>query len=151
GRIGGKHLRALEADETGTTAAVHVKPVPSPEPVGAGSFVTDEPVLPEADYIEAVHGFIAQFGGLPNARQSRLFLAQYGVVDPVTGSVLTEGQLRPTLHDFKMQAPQPSAAGWSNRPKISRCGYRPWPTERMTKVHALAHWRTVTALPGCHD
>jgi uncharacterized spore protein YtfJ len=67
----------------------------------------DEPVLPDVDYTEAVQGFVSQYGALPNARQFGLFLAQYGVVDPVTGSVLTEGQLRPILQDFKMQAPQP--------------------------------------------
>ncbi|GAA3481515.1 DUF2637 domain-containing protein [Streptomyces yanii] len=103
----GEHLRALEPGETGAAPAVHAETEPSPEPVGAESFVLDEPVLPDVDYTEAVQGFISQYGGLPNARQFGLFLAQYGVVDPVTGSVLTEGQLRPILQDFKMQAPQP--------------------------------------------
>lgn len=67
----------------------------------------DEPALPDVDYNEAVQGYMTQFGELPNARQLGLFLAHYGVVDPVTGSVLTEGQLRPILQDFKMQIPQP--------------------------------------------
>ncbi|MET7551862.1 hypothetical protein ABZS94_40425, partial [Streptomyces sp. NPDC005500] len=102
----GEHQRALEAGQTEAATAIDEEPVPS-EPVGAGSFVMDEPVLPDVDYIEAVQGFVAQFGGLPNARQFGLFLAQYGVVDPVTGSVLTEGQLRPILHDFKVQTQQP--------------------------------------------
>ncbi|MFE4922350.1 DUF2637 domain-containing protein [Streptomyces sp. NPDC056661] len=104
----GEHSRALEASEMGAAAAGHEVSVPSPEPAGAGPFVVNEPVLPDIDYTEAVQAFIAQFGELPNVRQFGLFLAQYGVVDPVTGSVLTEGQLRPILHDFRMQAPQPS-------------------------------------------
>ncbi|MEV7238355.1 DUF2637 domain-containing protein [Streptomyces sp. NPDC051020] len=103
----GEHQRALEPGETGTARAVHAEPASSPEPTDAESFVLDEPVLPDVDYIEAVQGFITQYGALPNARQFGLFLAQYGVVDPVTGSVLTEGQLRPILQDFRMQAPQP--------------------------------------------
>jgi hypothetical protein len=103
----GEHQRALEASATGAATAGHEEPASSPETVGVESLVLDEPVLPDVDYYEAVQGFIAQFGGLPNARQFGLFLAQYGVVDPVSGSVLTEGQLRPILQDFKMQAPQP--------------------------------------------
>ncbi|MFE2092832.1 DUF2637 domain-containing protein [Streptomyces sp. NPDC059460] len=103
----GEHQRALEASATGAATAVHVEPASSLEPVDAEFVVLDEPVLPEVDYTEAVQGFISQYGELPNARQFGLFLAQYGVVDPVTGSVLTEGQLRPILQDFKMQAPQP--------------------------------------------
>ncbi|MFE5108348.1 DUF2637 domain-containing protein [Streptomyces sp. NPDC056663] len=113
----GEHQRALEAGETDAATAVHAGPAPSPEPVDAETFVLDEPVLPDVDYIEAVQGFISQYGELPNARQFGLFLAQYGVVDPVTGSVLTEGQLRPILQDFKMQAPQPPVpAGEQERP-----------------------------------
>ncbi|WP_330481429.1 DUF2637 domain-containing protein [Streptomyces sp. NBC_00724] len=103
----GEHQRALEASETGAAASAHAEPASLPEPVGAESFVLDEPALPDVDYYEAVQGFISQYGGLPNARQFGLFLAQYGVVDPVSGSVLTEGQLRPILQDFKMQVPQP--------------------------------------------
>ncbi|MET7563715.1 DUF2637 domain-containing protein [Streptomyces sp. NPDC005479] len=106
----GEHQRALEASATGAATAGHVEPASSPETVDAESFALDEPVLPDVDYYEAVQGFIAQFGGLPNARQFGLFLAQYGVVDPVSGSVLTEGQLRPILQDFKMQAPQSSVS-----------------------------------------
>ncbi|WP_406297220.1 DUF2637 domain-containing protein [Streptomyces sp. NBC_00624] len=103
----GEHQRALEASPTGAAMAAHGELAASPEPEGAESFVLDEPVLPDVDYYEAVQGFIAQYGELPNARQFGLFLAQYGVVDPVSGSVLTEGQLRPILQDFKMQVPQP--------------------------------------------
>jgi hypothetical protein len=103
----GEHQRAPEPGETGAAGAVHAEPASLPDLAGAESFVLDELVLPDVDYTEAVQGFIAQYGALPNARQFGLFLAQYGVVDPVTGSVLTEGQLRPILQDFRMQAPQP--------------------------------------------
>ncbi|MFI5635502.1 hypothetical protein ACIA8E_40460, partial [Streptomyces sp. NPDC051664] len=113
----GEHQRALEASATGAATAGHEEPASSPEPEGAESFVLDEPVLPDVDYYEAVQGFISQYGELPNARQFGLFLAQYGVVDPVSGSVLTEGQLRPILQDFKMQAPQsPVSADDQERP-----------------------------------
>ncbi|MFF3127804.1 DUF2637 domain-containing protein [Streptomyces sp. NPDC057908] len=101
----GEHQRALEAGDLGPVAATHAEPMPSGGT--AESFVMDEPALPDVDYNEAVQGYMTQFGELPNARQLGLFLAHYGVVDPVTGSVLTEGQLRPILQDFKMQIPQP--------------------------------------------
>ncbi|MGW1090775.1 DUF2637 domain-containing protein, partial [Streptomyces sp. NPDC002596] len=98
----------------------HHDPFPGPEqmvvagspataPDGAQSLIPDEPVLPDVAYGEAVQGYLAQHGGVfPNARQFGLFLAQYGVVDPVTGGVLTEAQLRPVLQDFKTHTPHQS-------------------------------------------
>ncbi|MFI9041483.1 hypothetical protein [Streptomyces sp. NPDC053726] len=65
----------------------------------------DELVLPDVACHEAVQGYVTQFGEMPNARRLGLFLADYGVVAPATGGVLTEGQLRPILQDFKMQIP----------------------------------------------
>ncbi|MFG2630773.1 hypothetical protein [Streptomyces sp. NPDC048473] len=67
----------------------------------------DELVLPDVACHEAVQGYVTQFGEMPNARRLGLFLAHYGVVAPATGGVLTEGQLRPILQDFKMQILQP--------------------------------------------
>ncbi|MFD4764553.1 hypothetical protein ACFWOJ_38875, partial [Streptomyces sp. NPDC058439] len=102
----GEHHRALDGAEMGAAGAPQAEPMPSPESAGAAPFVADEPVLPDINYSEAVQGYLTQFGELPNARQFGRFLAQYGVVDPLTGGVLTEGQLRPILQDFKMPAPQ---------------------------------------------
>ncbi|MFE7404502.1 hypothetical protein ACFU9V_50405, partial [Streptomyces sp. NPDC057557] len=77
-----------------------------PEDVEAQAMA--EPVLPDVPYDEAVQGYISQHGTFPNARQFGLFLAQYGIVDSVTGGVLTEAQLRPVLQEVKMTAPQMS-------------------------------------------
>ncbi|MCX5345855.1 DUF2637 domain-containing protein [Streptomyces atratus] len=102
----GEHQRALDVGEMGAAATPHAESMPSPSSAGAETLVMDEPVHPDIDFSEAIQGYVTQFGELPNARQLGLFLAHYGVVDPVTGSVLTEGQLRPILQDFKMQIPQ---------------------------------------------
>ncbi|WP_443079438.1 DUF2637 domain-containing protein [Streptomyces sp. NBC_01724] len=101
----GEHQLALEAAETQAAAAPHTETKSSPDPVAAEPLGMDEPVLPDVDYSNAVQGYLTQHGALPNARQFGLFLAQYGVVDPLTGGVLTEGQLRPILQDFKRQGP----------------------------------------------
>ncbi|WP_327713643.1 DUF2637 domain-containing protein (plasmid) [Streptomyces sp. NBC_00464] len=104
-------LAAGEANEAAAQLVAPVRTEPSQNTghVGEG----EQPALPEVDYNDAVLGYRNQFGQLPNARQFGLFLAQYGVVDPVTGGVLPEGLLRPVLQDFKAtqyQAGDPEAA-----------------------------------------
>ncbi|MFE4654985.1 hypothetical protein ACFRH8_41675, partial [Streptomyces sp. NPDC056707] len=145
----GEHQRALEADETGQLRLFMRRWRPGLSR-GYRVPVMDESVLPGIDYIEAVQGFITQYGQLPNARQLGLFLAQYGVVNPVTGSVLTEGQLRPILHNLKMQAPQPCVTTTGEYQPADDVAVQasPWLTEPMTKVHGLVLRRTVTPLPG---
>ncbi|MFF9594087.1 DUF2637 domain-containing protein, partial [Streptomyces sp. NPDC014646] len=66
-----------------------------------------ELVLPDIAYDEAIEGYISQYGEAPNARQLGLFLSSYGIVDPATGGVLTEAQLRPFLQEFKLRPIQP--------------------------------------------
>ncbi|WP_123471978.1 DUF2637 domain-containing protein [Streptomyces sp. CEV 2-1] len=99
----GAGQKVLTAGESHQAAAPPSGPWRPVEAEGAGFPLDGEqPVLPAIDYNEAVEGYRHQFGELPNARQFGLFLAQYGVLDPGTGGVLPEGQLRPVLQDFKL-------------------------------------------------
>ncbi|MFJ2094733.1 DUF2637 domain-containing protein [Streptomyces sp. NPDC087901] len=99
----GARQHVLAAGESDQVAASPAEPAPPIVWEGTESSVEgDQPALPDIDYNDAVLGYHNQFGELPNARQFGLFLAQYGVFDPLTGGVLPEGQLRPVLHDFKV-------------------------------------------------
>ncbi|MCX4451680.1 DUF2637 domain-containing protein [Streptomyces sp. NBC_01789] len=57
--------------------------------------------LPDIDYRDAVQGYLAQHGQLPDVVQFSSFLAQYGVVDAVTGDPLPEALLGPVLEDAR--------------------------------------------------
>ncbi|MFB8211103.1 DUF2637 domain-containing protein [Streptomyces sp. NPDC056010] len=61
--------------------------------------------LPDVDYQDAVRGYLAQYGQLPDAVQFSSFLAQYGVVDPATGDPLPEVPLRPFLEAARDHGP----------------------------------------------
>ncbi|WP_331762687.1 DUF2637 domain-containing protein (plasmid) [Streptomyces sp. NBC_01420] len=56
-------------------------------------------VLPDVDNRDAVRGYFAQHGRLPNAEQFSSFLARYGFVDPATGAPFPEALLQPGLED----------------------------------------------------
>ncbi len=109
--LAGARPHVLAVGETNEAVAPLVEPVRSePSQDAERTDEGEQPALPDIDYNEAVLGYHNQFGKLPNARQFGLFLAHYGVVDPVTGGVLPEGQLRPVLQDFKMTQYQSNEA-----------------------------------------
>ncbi|MEU9061746.1 DUF2637 domain-containing protein [Streptomyces sp. NPDC048430] len=100
------HARALDAGESFDRAGGDHDALP--QEARANSFEAAEPelpMLPDVDYVEAVQGYITQYGTFPNARQFGLFLAEYAITDPATGGPLPEALLRPVLHEVKLAYP----------------------------------------------